>query len=208
LANNIANLRLSRAILIGLTAALLGLGFPRLSRAQAPPSPHSETTYWRLLAVGFAGSLLAHETGHVLMSYAVGARPYFGLDHGRPTVYSGIDSRIHPQKQFLFSAAGLTTQVLLNEAILDIPHSGGGAIERGILAGGIATTLFYITIGRNASVSDISYMAQTSSLSKTQVSLIFGGISAIQAWRVSRNQRYSHFFATATGDGAAAGLSF
>jgi hypothetical protein len=207
LANNIANLRLSRAILIRLTVALLGLGFPRLSSAQAPPSPHSET-YWRLLAVGFAGSLLAHETGHVLMSYAVGARPYFGLDHGRPTVYSGIDSRIHPQKQFLFSAAGLTTQVLLNEAILDIPHSGGGAIERGILAGGIATTLFYITIGRNASVSDISYMAQTSSLSKTQVSLIFGGISAIQAWRVSRNPRYSHFFATATGDGAAAGLSF
>jgi len=142
------------------------------------------------------------------MSYALGAHPHFGFDHGRPTVYSGIDSRIHPQKQFLFSAAGLTTQALVNEAILDIPHSGGGPIERGILAGGIATTLFYITLGRNASVSDISYMAQTSSLSKTQVSLIFGGISAIQAWRISRNPRYSHFFATATGDGGAVGFSF
>jgi hypothetical protein len=200
-------LRLSRAILTGLTVAVLGLGFPRLSRAQESSPPHTDT-YWRLLAVGFATSLLAHETGHVLMSYAVGAHPYFGFDHGRPTVYSGIDSRIHPQKQFLFSAAGLTTQALLNEAILDIPHSGGGAIERGILAGGIATTLFYITLGRNASVSDISYMAQTSSLSKTQVSLIFGGVSAIQAWRISRNPRYNHFFATATADGGAVGFSF
>ena len=79
----------------------------------------------------------------------------------------------HPDKQFIFSAAGLTTQALINEAILDIPRSRGGAIERGILAGGIGTTLFYITIGRNGSVSDISVMARTSSLSKTQLSLIF-----------------------------------
>jgi hypothetical protein len=142
------------------------------------------------------------------MSYAVGAHPYFGIDHGRPTVYSGIDSRLHPHKQFLFSAAGLTAQALLNEAILDIPHTGGGAFERGLLAGGIGTTLFYITLGRNASVSDITYMAKTSSLSKTQVSLIFGGISAIQAWRISRDSRYNHFFASATGSGAAVGLSF
>jgi hypothetical protein len=142
------------------------------------------------------------------MSYAVGAHPYFGFDHGRPTVYSGIDAHIHPHKQFLISAAGLTTQALLNESILDIPHARGGAIERGILAGGIATTLFYITIGRNAAVSDVTYMAQTSSLSKTQVSLIFGGISAIQAWRVSRSPRYSHFFARATGGGGAVGFSF
>ena len=141
MANNIANLRLSRAILIGLTLSAVGLGFPRLSRAQAPPPTRSDN-YWRLFAFGFAGSILAHETAHVLMSYAVGAHPYFGLDHGRPTVFSGIDSRLHPHKQFLFSAAGLTTQALLNEAILDIPHSGGGAIERGILAGGIGTTLF------------------------------------------------------------------
>ncbi|HEV2018427.1 MAG TPA: hypothetical protein VGQ98_09015 [Gemmatimonadaceae bacterium] len=208
MANNIANLRLSRAILIGLTVSAVGLGFPGLSRAQAAPPPTRSDNYWRLFAFGFAGSILAHETAHVLMSYAVGAHPYFGLDHGRPTVFSGIDSRLHPHKQFLFSAAGLATQALLNEAILDISHSGGSAIERGILAGGIGTTLFYITLGRNASVSDISYMARTSSLSRTQVSLIFGGVSAIHAWRVSRNPRYAHFFARPTGDGAAAGLSF
>jgi hypothetical protein len=142
------------------------------------------------------------------MSYAVGAHPYFGFDHGRPTVYSGIDSRIHPQKQFLFSAAGLTAQALVDEAILDIPHSRGSAFERGVLAGGIGATLFYITLGRNASVSDITYMAKTSSLSKTQISLIFGGISAIHAWRMSRDPRYSHFFARATGEGGAVGLSF
>ncbi len=142
------------------------------------------------------------------MSYAVGAHPRFGFDHRRPMVYSGIDTRLHPHKQFLFSAAGLTTQAPLNEAILDIPHSGGSAFERGILAGGIGTTLFYITLGRNASVSDVTYMANTSCLSRTRVSMIFGGISAIQAWRVSRNPHYSHFFVRTAGDGGAVGLSF
>jgi hypothetical protein len=97
---------------------------------------------------------------------------------------------------------------LLNEAILDIPHAGGSAIERGILAGGIGTTLFYITIGRNGSVSDVAFMARTSSLSKTQLSLIFGGLSAIHAWRISRDPRYAHFFVRPAGNGATLGLSF
>jgi hypothetical protein len=123
-------------------------------------------------------------------------------------VYSGIDSDRHPHKQFLFSAAGLVTQSLINEAILDIPHSGGGAIERGILAGGIGTTLFYITLGRNGSVSDISVMARTSSLSKTQLSLIFGGVSAIQAWRITRDPRYAHFFVRPAAKGAVVGFSY
>lgn len=208
MANNIANLRLSRAILIGLTASTVALGLPRLLGAQAASPATRTDQYWRLFAFGFAGSIVAHETAHVLMAYAVGAHPYFGLDHGRPTIFSGIDSRLHPRKQFLFSAAGLTTQALLNEAILDIPHSRGGAVERGILAGGIGTTLFYITLGRNASVSDITYMARTSSLSKTQISLIFGAVSAAHAWRISRDPRYAHFFVRPEGNGAAIGFSF
>ncbi|MFN2636745.1 MAG: hypothetical protein ABR585_06955 [Gemmatimonadaceae bacterium] len=158
--------------------------------------------------MGFATSLLAHEGAHFIASYALGAHPYVGFDAGRPTVYSGIDSEKDPHKQFVFSAAGLVTQSLVNEAILDIPHSRGGAIERGILAGGIATTLFYITLGRNASVSDISLMARTSSLSKSQVSLIFGGVSALQAWRISRQGVYSHFFLQPTKGGAALKFSY
>ena len=123
-------------------------------------------------------------------------------------MFSGIDSDKHPHKQFIFSAAGLATQGLINEAILDIPHSKGGAIERGILAGGIGTTLFYITLGRNGSVSDISVMARTASLSKTQLSLIFGGVSAIHAWRIVRDPRYNHFFVRPTGNGAVVGFSY
>jgi hypothetical protein len=201
-------LRLWRAILFGLTASVFALATPRTTLAQAVPPSSRADNYWRLFAFGFAGSVLAHEMAHVLTAYAVGAHPHIGLDHGRPTVFSGIDSRLHPTRQFLFSAAGLATQALLDEAILDIPHSRGGAIERGILAGGIGTTLFYITIGRNGSVSDISFMARTSSLSKTQISLIFGGVSAIHAWRVSRDPHYAHFFLRPTESGAALGFSF
>jgi hypothetical protein len=187
---------------------MLAVTFARAAWAQAASPPTRSDNYWRLFALGFAGSILAHETAHVLTSYAVGAHPYLALDHGRPTIFSGIDSRLHPHKQFLFSAAGLTTQALLDEAILDIPHLRGGAVERGILAGGIGTTLFYITLGRNASVSDISFMARTSSLSKTQLSLIFGGFSAIHALRISRDSSYSHFFARPTANGVVAGFWF
>ncbi len=195
----------------GLASVMLLSGLPALALAQTGPAADRaapQDNYWRRFAFGFGASILAHETAHILTSIALGFHPYIGFDNGRPTVYSGIDSQKYPHKQFLFSAAGLTTQALIDEAILDIPHSRGGAIERGILAGGIGTTLFYITIGRNGSVSDISFMARTSSLSKTQLSLIFGGFSAIHAWRISRDPRYSHFFVRPTGDGASVGLSF
>src|SRR6202140_2380871 len=186
-AKKIASLRLSRTIFVLLSVFVFALCAPQLAGAQTASAPTRPDRYWRLFALGFASSILAHETAHVLTAYAVGSHPYLAFDRGRPTIFSGIDSRLHPHKQFLFSAAGLTTQTLLDEAILDIPHSRGSAIERGILAGGIGTTLFYITIGRNGSVSDIAFMARTSSLSKTQLSLIFGGLSAIHAWRISRD---------------------
>jgi hypothetical protein len=176
----------------------------KLSASSEDPNDHN----WKRFAFGFGASILAHEGAHVLSALLMGYHPYYAFDHGRPTVYSGINSEAEPHKQFIFSASGLTTQAIINEAILDIPHAGGGPIERGLLAGGIGTTLFYITLGRNASVSDISYMARTSSLSKTQVSLIFGGVSAIQALRISRDPKYDHFFMRPMASGLKLGLSY
>jgi hypothetical protein len=210
-AKKIASSGLSRLVAISLTGAAFFFGDPTSALAQQGASevvPPPAGNYWRRFAFGFGASILAHESAHILTSLAVGAHPYIAFSKGRPTVYSGIDSDRHPHKQFIFSAAGLTTQALINEAILDIPHSRGGAIERGILAGGIGTTLFYITLGRNGAVSDIAFMARTSSLSKTQLSLIFGGVSAIHAWRITRNPRYEHFFVRPTGNGAAVGFSY
>lgn len=166
------------------------------------------TSYWTRLALGFGISLAAHESAHILSSLAMGFHPTVGFDRGRPTIFSGIDSKKYPHKQFIFSAAGLTTQALIDELILDVPHSRGGAIERGILAGGIGTTLFYITIGRNGAVSDIAFMSRTSNLSKTQLSLIFGVVNAIQALRIWRNPAYDHFFVGPAEDGARIGLRF
>jgi hypothetical protein len=198
-------------MLSGLIGVLLISGSPAAALAQQHSSSEPAgpaDSYWRQVALGFGASILAHESAHILTSLALGFHPYMGFDKGRPTVYSGIDSRKYPHKQFLFSAAGLTMQALIDEAILDIPHSRGGAIERGILAGGIGTTLFYITIGRNSSVSDIAFMARTSSLSKAQLSLIFGGFSAVHALRMSRDSSYSHFFARPTASGLGIGYRF
>jgi hypothetical protein len=201
-------LSLFRLRLLSLVGLILLSGLPLTARAQsAAPVVHVDH-YWGRFALGFAGSIVAHEAAHVLTAYALGAHPHIGLDRGRPTIFSGIDTRLHPHKQFLFSAAGLTTQALIDEALLDIPHTRGGALERGILAGGIGTTLFYITIGRNASVSDITFMAKTSSLSKTQWSLIFGGVSAVHAFRISRNPAYDHFFIRPAENGVRAGFTY
>lgn len=198
-------------MIVGIVSALLITLVPPPAAAQSYSSreqAESSDGYWKKFALGAGVSLLAHESAHILTSIALGFHPYIGFDKGRPTVYSGIDSQRYPHKQFLFSAAGLTTQALINEAILDIPHSRGGAIERGILAGGIGTTLFYITIGRNGDVSDIAFMARTSSLSKTQLSLIFGGVSAIHAVRIWRNPAYSHFFVGPTENGLGIGFHY
>ena len=155
--------------------------------------------YWRQMAGGFAASLLAHEGAHVVTSLAVGGRPSFGFSKGRPTVYSGLDAVTQPRKQFLFSSMGLNVQALLDEGILDVRHRRGGAFERGMLAGGIATALFYVTIGRTASVSDVDFMARTSSLSKTDISLIYGGVALMHAARIHYDRHYANFFVRPAG---------
>ena len=165
------------------------------SARKAAPAPQHH--YKLRFALGFVSSILAHESGHIIASYAVGGHPSFGFDRGRPTIYSGIDASLDPHKQFIFSSAGLTVQTLLDETLLDVPHEKGsiaGPFERGLLAGGLGTVLFYITLGRNGSVSDVSFMSRTSSLSKNQISLIFGGIGLLQAVRIHLKDRYAHFF--------------
>jgi hypothetical protein len=211
LAKKIATSRLSRRWTLCLSSFVLLGAAPRTTLAQYlrySPAAASHDSYWPRLALGFGVSLLAHESAHIVTAMLLGAHPYVGFDKGRPTIYSGIDSEREPHKQFLFSASGLTTQDLINELVLGIPHAKGSPFERGILASGIATTIFYISVGRNGAVSDIAFMSRTSSLSKNQLSLIFGGISALQAWRIALDPRYDHFFVRPAGSGMAFGLTF
>jgi hypothetical protein len=159
--------------------------------------------YWPKLALGAVSSILAHEAGHLVTSLAVGGHPTFGFDTFRPTIYSGISSRVSPHKQFLVSVSGLTVQTVIDEAILDIPHHRGSAFERGVLAGGIGTTVFYLTIGRRGSVSDIDFIARTHGMSKAQSTLLFGSIATLQTIRIWRNPSYANFFVRPRGDGGA-----
>ncbi len=63
-----------------------------------------------------------------------------------------------------------------------------------MLASGLATAVFYVTIGRTAAVSDVDFMARTSSLSKTDITYIYGGIAALHLFRISRDAHYADFF--------------
>jgi hypothetical protein len=163
--------------------------------AQSADTVASSHGYWVRLGAGAATSILLHEAGHIGASIISGAHPSFGFDKGRPTIYSGIDSDLHPRTQFWFSSAGLNVQTLLDEAILDIPHNRGSAFERGLIGGGIGTTVFYLTIGRSGSVSDVDFMSHTGIMTKTQVTVLYGSIAALHTWRVSRNPAYNNFFA-------------
>lgn len=187
-----------RRIMVG-TVAFGVVG--AVARAQTPDSLASRGSYWRHFGYGVATSLALHEMAHVMTAKAVGAHPWFGFDKLRPTIYSGINTQLEPHKQFLFSAAGLTIQSLVDEAILDIPHSRGSAFERGVLGGGIGTTLFYLTIGRRGSVSDVDFMARTHAMTITQVTLLFGSVAALHTFRISRSPRYANFFARPASDG-------
>ena len=185
-------------------AAALSAAAGRPVSAQAADSAtatHRAPHYWRDVAAGFAASLLAHETAHVTTSLVLGGHPTLGFDKGRPTVYSGFVTEREPHKQFLFSSMGLNVQAALDEAVLDVPHARGEAFERGVLASGIATALFYITIGRTASVSDVDYMARTSSLTKTDIGLIYGGIAALHVVRIRHDGHYVNFFVRPNGAG-------
>jgi hypothetical protein len=177
---------------LGQPAAAQGLAGPMLpdTTIPSPATPH----YWRDVSAGFASSLLIHEAGHVLTSIALGHHPSFGFDTYRPTIYSGIDAKIDPHDQFLFSSMGLNAQAVLDEAILDVPHHRGAPFERGLLASGIATALFYVTIGRTGSVSDIDFMSRTSNLTKTDLTIIYGSVAVLHTFRVSRDGQYANFF--------------
>lgn len=155
---------------------------------------------------GFLTSLAAHETAHVLTSLAVGGRPSFGFNQLRPVIHSGIDTVLHPDRQFAFSAAGMTMQLVLNEIILDTPHgrATAGEFEKGILASGVGTVVFYFTIGRNASVSDVQQMADNSGISKLALTAMFGSVAALDALRILTRQRYAHFFTVPQSDGRVA----
>jgi hypothetical protein len=182
-------------------ASLIVMFATATASAQDADSVRLAPNYWRTLTLGVTTSILLHEAGHVALSVIQGATPTFGFDNLRPTVFSGIDSHVEPRKQFYFSVAGLVVQAVLDEAILDIPHRRGGAFERGLLAGGIGTTVFYLTIGRRGSVSDVDFIARTGVMSKAEVTLLFGGIAAMHTWRIWRNPRYDHFFVRPRVDG-------
>jgi len=205
--------RRSRSPLLGAFALLTAIAPAALQAQRDSTATHCATTnssaaadstapaqhctpprYWRNFAAGFVASILAHEGGHVAAAFAEGGHPYLGFDRARPTVYSGLDATLQRHKQYVFSSAGLNVQAILDEAILDIPHHRGAPFERGILAGGIATAYFYATLGRSASNSDITYIARTSSLSKTQASLIYAGIATMHVLRIHHDAEYDGFF--------------
>jgi len=197
---------LKRAIIAVAATVSIAAGMATAAAAQSADTVTSSPGYWRRLAAGVATSILLHEAAHIGSAYTANAHPSFGFDKARPTVYSGIDAARYPRRQFWFSAAGLNVQSLLDEMILDIPHHRGSAFERGLIGGGIGTTVFYLTIGRTGSVSDVDFMAHTGVLDKTQVTMIYGAIAAMHTWRVARNPAYANFFARPTAHGLDIGI--
>lgn len=178
--------------------ALLALLATR-APAQQPDSARSHPR--RAWVAGAVASYLAHEAGHVVSSYALGATPRFRFDRGRPTVFSGLSIEEDAHKQLVFSSMGLVVQAVLDEAILDLPGAKDSPFARGMLASGLGTVLFYVTAGRNGAVSDIALISRTSGLTKGQVSLIAGGVAALHAVRFAHARGLGALFVLPSADG-------
>ena len=69
----IASLRLFRPRLLGVAGLILLSGLPPTAGAQSDSPVHVDH-YWGRFALGFAGSILAHETAHGLTMASFGRR--------------------------------------------------------------------------------------------------------------------------------------
>lgn len=194
----IARRRASAPFLLIASAGVIALS-PSLSAQATVPAARSDRPVrfsWPTFATGVVTSILAHELTHVAVALAVGGRPSLGFDQGRPVIHSGIGPN-QSTKAFAFSASGMSMQLVIDEVLLNWPRSGGIAreLERGLLAGGVGTVAFYLTLGRSARVGDLQQMVTHSGLSAWGVTAIFGGVAASEVVRMALKQRYAHFFA-------------
>lgn len=177
------------------------------SGTASPAGQRAQRAFWKRFAAGFATSILLHEAGHVAATWALGGHPGFGFDRGRPTIYNWLPADATPRDRVVFSSMGMAVQAVANEAILDVPHRRGGPFERGVLAGGIATAVFYATIGRSGSVSDIDQIATHGGISKTAASAGFVGVALLHSVRIARNGHYAEFFTAPAPEGVRVGVA-
>ncbi len=188
----------------GLLAAicLLGVGGPLAAQA-VPVATQRPGFSWPRFGAGVAVSIAGHELAHVVTAVALGGHPSLYFDAGRPVIHSGIDGVQHPTRCFTFSAAGMAVQLLADEVLLDWPRRDGGPgeFERGVLAGGVGTVMFYLTLGRNAAAGDVEQMHYYSGLSPWTITAIAGGLAASDLLRMVLKQQRPHFFAAPTRDG-------
>ena len=166
--------------------------------------------YWKKFAAGFASSILAHEGAHVVTAYAVGGHPTIGIQQGTPDRLLGdLRSSCSRTSSSSSRAWASTSRRRWTRGSSTCRTVAAPRSSAGVLAGGIATALFYVTIGRTASVSDVDFMARTSSLSKTDITIIYGGVAALHALRIHRDERYADFFVrpdTSAGKGLRVGV--
>ena len=146
---------------LGIPAARLHAQTPADSTAVDRPAPRAgcrtpRATYWRRMAAGFATSILAHEAAHCRHRRGRRRPPHLRLEQG--TAYGLLGARRgHPEAPAIpLLQHGAQRPGAPRRGDSRRAASGRRAFERGVLAGGIATALFYVTIGRTASVSDVT----------------------------------------------------
>ena len=127
---------LNRSVLCRTVAATVALVFPLatppiLAQTRAADSTHISRApvphphYKLRFALGFVSSIIAHESGHVIASYAVGGHPTFGFNHWLPTIYFGIDSRLDPHKQCIFRRPAIPAPKPVDNSPLTHPPASG-----------------------------------------------------------------------------------
>jgi hypothetical protein len=137
---------------------------------------------WGQFALGFAGSLAAHEAGHYVVARS---RGYEVSHDGLSIVYP--NARFTPADQFRVASAGFQTQWVLNELVLHDrgePRRKPGSFGAGMLCAQIGTTLAYLTVLKDHPQGDIAGLSAATRLSNDRLALLFAVPGLLDAWRL------------------------
>jgi hypothetical protein len=141
-------------------------------------SPAEVSEDWLGFITGMAGSIAAHELGHVLVART----------HGYYIEHDGLSLTFTPafrsrSDHLRVASAGFQGQWLAAEAAFAAGDKWGN-LGAGLVCGHLATSLAYLAILKNHKRGDTVGMAKASGLSVDQVALLAAIPAVLDSWRL------------------------
>ncbi len=147
------------------------------------------TDYLWLLG-GAAAGFMTHETGHLVLDYALGTHPTFVAVKAGPFPFFAIEPHgLTPRKRYATAMAGFATQGLYSELILGLDpwlREHSHPFLKGMLAFHVALSVGYAVTGfagTGPPQSDLNAMARGSGWPRWAIGLMLLAPAALDTYR-------------------------